>query len=172
METKTELKKEVRHAFGKDVYFIGKDKDGLKHWLEAPRWDCGWYWGFGYIEVYKQNWHPSKARDINSHSHWSGLVGQQEDYNFEKSCFVKGKYFNHINEALSTPLTDKESWELSDLMKSFYTLTEMAEFYKNGNSHLTSTAISKEMVDTKKVKEINEVTLPKIFKRVIKIVSP
>jgi hypothetical protein len=46
------LSKRKSHAFGKDIYLIGKDKSGTNYWLESPSWDCDWYWGFGYIETY------------------------------------------------------------------------------------------------------------------------
>ena len=29
------------HAFGKDVFLLGADKDDRYYWLEAPKWDCG-----------------------------------------------------------------------------------------------------------------------------------
>ena len=66
MKTKELIKKEKDHAFGKDVYLLGKDAEGVKYWLESPSWDCGWYWGFGYVETYQRNWRPSLARDIEA----------------------------------------------------------------------------------------------------------
>jgi hypothetical protein len=66
---KTQIKKEQNFAFGKDVFLLGQDKEGIKYWLEAPKFDCGWYWGFGYVETYTNNDNPGKAKDINSHQH-------------------------------------------------------------------------------------------------------
>ena len=45
------LKKRKSHAFGKDCYLIGRDKYGDLIWLEAAKWDCEWYWGFGYTHT-------------------------------------------------------------------------------------------------------------------------
>ncbi len=58
------MQKQMDHAFNKDVYLLGKDSEGISYWLEAPSWDCGWYWGFGYVETYRSNRKPSTARDI------------------------------------------------------------------------------------------------------------
>lgn len=176
MTTKTQkkkLQKKKNHAFGKDIYLIGKDEQGINYWLESPSWDCGWYWGFGYIETYTNNRNPSMSKDIASHSHWSGLVGEQERYDYEKGCFVKGEYIHHINQTdLITPFTEKESWELSDLVQTYYTLNKTAELYKHGNSYLTSTKIDKSISDQELVAMINKIQLPKVFKRIIEILEP
>ena len=57
-ERKKKMKKEKRFAFGKNIYLLGSDKDGVKYWLEEASWDCGWYWGFGYVETYTNNSNP------------------------------------------------------------------------------------------------------------------
>lgn len=180
METKTKdaktnkMEKEKNHAFGKEVYLLGKNKDGERLWLEAASWDCGWYWGFGYIEVYTYNKRPDLAQDINSHSHWSGLVGKQEYYDSEKQCFRLGSgYIYHLNDNpdIVSVLTDLEAWELSDLMKSFYTLQATAELYHLGNSHLTG-SVKLNFKDKEREDNINKILLPRIFERVYQILTP
>ena len=57
------------HAFGKDIYLLGQDEQGINYWLEAPKWDCIWYWGFGYIESFTNNKYPHLSKDISSHQH-------------------------------------------------------------------------------------------------------
>jgi hypothetical protein len=159
------MKKRISRAFGKDVYLLGKNVYGELVWLESPSWDCGWYWGFGYVEIYNYggNRDPSKCTDISSHSHFDGLVFHNNN---------KGEYIHHINKALpETTLTDNEAWELSDLMKRFYTLRESAEIFHRGNANYTSN--TKHDSTNKELAEyINNVELPKIFNRVIEILSP
>jgi hypothetical protein len=155
------MNKRKSHAFNKDIYLLGKNRYGELVWLESPTWDCGWYWGFGYVETYTNNRYPHLARDISSHSHFSGLIGKQDN----------GKYIYHINEIMDTPLTDTESWELSDLMKRFYTLKESAEVFHRGNANYTSNT-KHDSKNEDLAKYINEVELPKIFARVIEILSP
>ena len=49
------MKKQTTTAFKKKIYLLGADAEGTKYWLEAPSWDCDWYWGFGYVETYTNN---------------------------------------------------------------------------------------------------------------------
>jgi len=169
------LEKRKSHAFNKDVYLIGQDEEGINYWLEAPVWDCGWYWGFGYIETYQNNATPNRARDIDSHQHFNGFVGQMFEYNFDKKCEVKKEYIHTLNDKGSrltaTVLTDSEAWELSDLMQRFYTMRKMADILHQGTDHLTSNTKHKTL-NPEMRKWINEEELPALFKRVLEILSP
>lgn len=94
MSHKEVIQKRKSHAFGKDVYLLGRGTDKCHYWLEAPKWDCGWYWGFGYIETYMNDLKPESSRDIISHEHWSGFVGKQEKYDFEKKMPCKSRLYS------------------------------------------------------------------------------
>lgn len=166
--------KRQSQAFGKNVYLLGKDSEGIKYWLEAPKFECGWYWGFGYVETYQRNSDPQYAKDIDSHSHISGLLGTQERYDFDKSCFVKGEYIHNLidnNTFESTTFTEKESWELSELFTQFYILQKMAEFYHTGGAHM-STANIPTWKDQTECDRINQTMIPVITKRIIEILTP
>lgn len=159
---KNTLKKEISHAFGKDVYLLGCDKDGIKYWLGSPRFDCGWYWGFGYVDTYTKNDHPNLSKDINSHQHIkSSFLFQQKD-----------EYIHNLYDAkllINTTFTEGEGWELGELFKHFYTLKDAAEIFHNG------AGIAGRKVDNtdKKMEDhINQTVLPTIFKRIIEILSP
>ena len=162
------LQKRKSNAFGKDVYLIGKDSNGINYWLESPSWDCEWYWGFGYVETYTSNNNPSLSRDINSHQHWDGFLGKEKAKNDQYG------YAHHINESKEfeeTVLTESESWEISDLMSRFYTMKTMATILHGGTAHLTSNTKHKTKND-EFMKWINETELPKLMNRVIEILSP
>lgn len=161
------LQKRKSHAFGKDVYLLGENENGELLWLESPSWDCGWYWGFGYVETYNYGGRrdPKSCTDIQSHQHFDGLVWFNDDDH---------KYIYHINESPSlceTVLTDRESWELSDLMKRFYTLREAAEMFGRGTAHFTSNT-RHDSTNKEIATYINEVELPNIFKAVLDILTP
>jgi len=175
-KTKYRLDKRTSHAFGKDIYLIGKGTDAKLMWLEAPKWDCGWYWGFGYIEVYTNSNNPERAKDIISHSHFSGLVGAQEYYDHEKGCFRKGEYIHNIYDSpqlVETTFTEKEGWQLSELFKQFYLLRDMAAFChkEKPGCHITESP-----VDHGNMKEwyaqINKIMIPKITAKILEILSP
>lgn len=102
------MKKRKDFAFGKDVYRLGKNIDGDVIWLEAPSWDCKWYWGFGYVETYTKENSPSKSRDINSHTHWDSIHKENE------------------NAIVDRTFSDDEYKELKELFNEFYRLKEIA----------------------------------------------
>lgn len=150
------MKKQIKTIFGKKVFLLGVDHDGTYRWLEAPSWDCGWYWGFGYIEAYTNNKQPERSKDISEHTHWDSLFmnGNKNAYDAFKEFFT------------STPLSDDELWELCDLMKSFYTLTGAAELFGRGYSYYTEKAKLEEVKDKDLVLRINTVMLPAIFEKI------
>jgi hypothetical protein len=163
---KTIIKKQKSHAFGKDVYLLGTDSDGIRYWLEHPKWDCGSYWGFGYAETYQRNAMPDKAKDIQSHEHI--------DTSFTGKC-DGDEYVHNIYDCKtlsSVTFTKKEGWVLSDLFSQFYTLKNTAEIFKNGNSNLTMEAHSELIQDLPMVKRINELMIPDITSRIIEILTP
>jgi len=152
--SKTKLKKLKSHAFGRDVYFLGINKEGERLWLEKASWDCNWYWGFGYVETYNRI-NPEKATDIHCHTHYNLLL--------------KNKHILS-DLGINSPLTEKEQWELSDLMKSFYTLGETAELFGGGGSNISSTDY--DFLKNKDIVEkINKELLPKLFKEIYKLLE-
>ena len=153
------MEKKTSKAFGKKVWLLGKDKDGINYWLEEPSWDCGWYYGFGFVEAYTHNTRPDLARDINSHQHFDSLFlnGPKCSKDMFKEFFVE------------TPLSDDEIWELVDYMKTFYTLKSVAELFKHGYSWQTSKAKIDQLQSDEQNDLVNKVWLPEVFKRIEKL---
>lgn len=159
------IKKQKSHAFRKDVYLLGKDENGIKYWLESPTWDCGWYWGFGYVETYENNRQPDKARDIDSHQH--------VDSSFMRD--IDGKYIHNIYECPTlkqTTFTEHEGWILSELFKTFYILKESAELFGRGDSNITSNPLKEKLTDISILDKINKELIPAVTSEIIKILSP
>jgi len=190
------MKKRISEAFGKKVYLLGKDDEGTLYWLEAPSWDCGWYWGFGYIETYTNNNNPNRSQDITSHQHWEGtllerkepvwLVGYKEmEYKQQFPWATKtnnGKpYYHYHKKYVCNPydnpylvdktFNEKEGWELGELFEQFYFLKEAAEMFNRGKANIATCTIDS-WKDTNKVTEINEVIIPRVIKRIIEILTP
>lgn len=160
----SELKKYKTHAFGKDVYFLGS-VDGDNYYMEAPSWDCEWYWGFGYVETYTNKNRPDLARDISSHQHFKGLWLKKHG----------DKYRHKLSDwnGFETPLTEKEQWALSDLMQQFYALKEAAEIIGRGSAHIRGHPLCESGIQDKGLAErINKELLPLVFKAVLAILTP
>ncbi len=177
--TKCRLKKRKSHAFRKDIFLIGKNTEGKLVWLEAPSWDCDWYWGFGYIETYTNNTDPSRARDIVSHSHVDGLMGKREYWDSEKQCHrLSSNYINNIYESpelVETTFTEKEGWKLSELFKQFYLLKDMAEYTHKepAGCHLTTSPVEQDKEVMKQWhKRINTVMIPKVTAEIMRMLTP
>ena len=151
------MKKQTTIAFNKKIYLLGANAEGTKYWLEAPSWDCGWYWGFGYVETYTNNDCPNRSRDINSHQHFDSLFLNDSKVN----AFDAFKEFFK-----ETTLSEKEIWLLIDYMYSFYALKRAAGILSMGYSHMTEKAKLSEVKSIEMAKEINEKMLPAIFKQI------
>lgn len=147
------LDKCKKHKFGKDIYFLGTDEDGEKYWLEEPSWDCGWYWGFGYIETYTK-----RGDDIQSHQH--------ADNFYSKWCetILKSKSFS-----------DDEKWALCELFANFYTLQKLAEAQHHDGAEGNYTSKRNGFDYRTLIREgldINRDCLPFVMAKIISILSP
>lgn len=150
------LKKQIKQAFRKKIYLLGVDHDGIYRWLEEPSWDCGWYWGFGYIESYTNNKQPQLSRDIREHIHWDSTFIYPNGNAFQ----IFASFFEN------TTLTDNELWKLCDYMQSYYALKETAKILSRGYGSYTSSAKLDELFNEDIVKHINNDMLPALFKKI------
>lgn len=155
------MKKETRHAFGKDIYLLGTDANGVKYWLEQAKFDCDWYWGGGYVETYTNNNRPERARDINSHQHFDGLFfkGNTDGHTAYKAFFTE------------TPFTDSEIWKICELMKSFYIAREYSDMIYRGGAHYTKNPAKETIKNETEYKRINETVIPSIMQELYKILG-
>jgi hypothetical protein len=171
---KRQVSKKTNNAFGKKIFLLGRDEDGTNYWLEEAKWDCGWYWGFGYVETYTNNQNPNKSKDINSHQHIdSSIMGQMQKYDFEKKCYINSEFVHNIFDALcETTFTENEGWQLSELFKSFYMLKESAAMFGRGGCNLTTNPCSELIKNEDWAKQINHEILPLIFEKIYSILSP
>lgn len=145
------MKKEIKNKFGKH-WLLGIDSNGNKHYLQAPSWDCGWYWGFGYI-------HTFSARDIERHYHFDSFGKTENMHDGFKKAFV------------DSVLTDSELWKLCELMKTFYILKSTAEVLGRGGAHYTTNPCCELIKNSEEVERINKKVLPAIFKEIEKLLT-
>lgn len=159
------MKKEISNYLktSKKVYLLGKNQDGKKMWLNEPSWDCGWYWGFGYICEMNR-----PRTDINSHQHWdTSVVGPRmtkKDNQYCRNPF-DSKFFSE------TTFTEAEGWKLAELFSRFYQLRSSAELFGRGGMHVSGDT-SEELKKTDWTKEINEILIPLVTSQIIAILTP
>lgn len=157
----TGTQKKKTRAFNKDIYFLGQDESGTNYFMEAATWDCGWYWGGGYIETYTNNNNPSAARDINSHQHFDSLF-----INGGKCAFDSFKEFFKV-----TPFTDSEIWKICELMKSFYIARAYSDMLHTGGAHYTTNPAEDSIQNTEEYQRINDKVIPAIMTELYKILE-
>jgi len=158
--TVNEMQKRKERAFSKDVYLLGEDEDGIYYWLESPRWDCEWYWGFGYIETYTKNKSPQASRDISSHQHADNFMSEWfTEWNDSKPRLTQRTF------------TDKEGWELSELFEQFYFLSKAAANFGRGKCYVANTTIPL-WQDKMLADKINKEIIPQVMQRIMDILTP
>ena len=131
-------------------YFFGIDVNSEeKIYLRAPSWDCGWYWGFGYLGNNRTHYHLSgyaNGRNINMYD------ALKEDYKLNKNI-------------------EDNLWLFCELVKTAYALKETAEVLGRGGSHYTDNPVKDIIKNEEEVERINGVVLPAIFDEIDKILS-
>ena len=122
----------------------GTDADGEKIYLEKHSWDCGWYWGFGYVGNYRLHTH------------------------FDSQFLKDAKSVDEIFE--STELSDKQWWVLRDLFVQAYALKKAAEVYRYGGHQTSVSGVTDFIEDDEMVKRLNN-DLEAVLDMIWRIVS-
>lgn len=129
----------------KTKFLIGT-VDNEPIYLSAPSWDCGWYWGFGYLG------------NNNCHYHFSGL-----DKNKDLHTAIK-EHFDTIN------IRESQLWEFAELMSTFYKLKTATEVLR-GSAGLTSNPIKGVIQNDDEIKRINTIVMPYLFNAIHNILN-
>jgi len=143
------INKKTSFAFRKNIYLLGRDEDGINYWLEEPTFDCGWYWGLGYIETYTNNRSPQNSKDIQSHEHFI-------------SKFLDKGYDTYRNFFKESTLDEKEIWRLLELMSTSYTLEKAARLFEKGSAWVAKNDCYDVIKDQDLYEEIVKVKLPAV----------
>jgi len=155
------MRKQKIYVFDKNAYLLGSDKDGIKYYLEEATFDCGWYWGIGYIETYTNNNYPERSTDISSHQHFDSLIFDKNNSAFDnfKKVFV------------NNPFTDKEVWLILELMQSLYDLRVYSDMLYSGGAHYTANPLADTIKNVQEYERINKVVIPALLKKLYTILE-
>lgn len=124
--------------------------DGENIYLDPPSWDCGWYWGFGYLG------------NRYCHYHVDGLMKNTNLFAGIKEHFDKDTFILK---------SDREVWIFAELFATFYTLKKTAEVLRRGGSHYTNNPCKEIIINGAEVERINKIVLPAIFKEIYKLLD-
>ena len=151
-------KKQVK-LFNRNNYLLGEDKDGTRYYLEEPHFDCGWYWGLGYIETFTNNRQPTRSVDINSHEHF--------DSKFMNNGFVDG-YLDFFKKSV---LDRHETYRLFELMSCAYTLSKMAGICEKGSAWVSKNDCYDTLKDQNWYLEIIQKKLPAVISEICNLLG-
>lgn len=127
--------------------------------IVRPTWDCGWYWGFGYLE----RWNARRG-DIDFHTH---IDSQFSENKKGHRC----NWYEGMQELLDQGdvfVDDHDRWKFLEIVKTIYNLKMTAEVLGRGGSHYAANPLSEEIKHHNEVRRINEDLIPKLIDEMYK----
>lgn len=112
---------------------------GSALYIERHKWDCGWYWVFGYIG------------NSRLHCHFDSLL--------------KGDRYTPNRVFCDPAFTEKEWWVIRDLFVQAYALKKCAEVYRYGGHQITKKEATDIIIDAEMTKRLNS-DLEKVLDKV------
>lgn len=130
--------------------------------IVRPTWNCGWYWGFGYLE----RWNP-RIGDVDFNTHIDHEFGTNKDgrrvnwYEGMQELLDQGDVFEN----------DHQRWQFLEIVKTIYNLKMTAEVLGRGSSHYDNNPLSDEIYNPIEVRRINEDLIPKLIDEMYKVLG-
>ncbi len=131
----------------KKFFFGIRKSDNSYIYLSNPKWECTWYWSFGYLGNKNEHYHLSSFQNGRNINMYDALIN---DYN--------------LNEKLKDNL-----WTFCELSKTVYTLRETAEVLTRGGSHYTTNPLKDLIKNPNELERLNKVVLPALFQEIEKL---
>ena len=146
----------MREYKGSKYYLLGKRKeDGKKVWLEEASWDCGWYWGLGYIEIFNH-----KYTDTDEFTHFSALF-------FGKG--IPASWNDYFEDSV---LDEHDTYKILELMDTIYTCRNYSDTLHRGGSNITTIKDEQEVVkNNAEYDRINKDVIPTLMNKVYELLS-
>lgn len=130
--------------------FFGERKDDLSSiFIRPPSWDCGWYWGFGYLGNNCEHYHLSEYANGRSINMYDALLVDYE-----------------LNPKIADNL-----WKFCELSLTAYSLKTAAGVLVRGGSHMTTNPVADIIKNPAEVDRINKQVLPAIFDAIAEIIQ-
>ncbi len=157
------MQRKVFEWNGKKYFLLGRGTDRENYYLEEAHWDCGWYWGLGYVETFTNRRCPHLSRDISSHQHFDGL--------FFNGCRRKNGFDAFKDFFEETPFERDEIWKILELMKSAYIARTYADMLHIQGAHYTTNPAYECLANDEEYNRINQIVIPSLMKELYKILE-
>jgi hypothetical protein len=170
------MEKKVIEKFGKKAYLLGI-VNGEKEYLIEPSWDCGWYWGGGYLSSRSMHTHFNSCfldiPDIRGHSLGNFVTPwdrKKDAVVISNGCSVWEDITTFLDDVPGY-LTGKNWWRIKDLYKQFYRLRDAAEVFQYGG-HCTSDGRTEAEINHEMAARINGHIELVIIPEIIRCITP
>jgi len=142
----------------KKVPFGSRKSDGVMIYLTMPKWDCDWYWSFGYLGNKDEHYHLDNYQDkqivFTDENDKFSVVTQRRNNNMHDLLLEDYDLADNIKSTL---------WVFCEMVLTVYALKETAEVLGRGGSHMTTNPCKNIIINTDEVTRINNVVLPSLF---------
>ena len=151
---------------GKKYYYLGV-MDGEPAYLQEAEFDCGWYWGIGYVETFTNKRQPERSNDISMHTHFDYLMNSQRN----QSGGTMNWWDAFKNVFSTTLLKDSEIWTVLEIMRSLYTARKYSDMLYRGGSYYASNPVAGTIQNIAEYGRINKVVIPALLENLYKILD-
>ena len=160
-------KKMIKLIDGKDKVFFGKRKsDGAMISMDKPVFDCGWYWGFGYLGNSREHYHLSGYQSVD---HFLTLAdGSYKSFTEKRNINM---YDALITDYDLSEAIKKDLWQFCELVTTIYTLKAIAETHSRGGSHFTTNNCQDILKDNELYKKYTFDLIPKVCQELWNLIS-
>ena len=117
--------------------------DGRGILLRVPSFDCGWYWGFGYLGNKNCHFHLNHLESMNPSLANKNLYDQ---------------LIGMFGDSLTIP--KDVLWKFCEIVQTIYTLKEAAKVFGRGGSHYTTNPDAGALKIPEYVSHINDDLIP------------
>lgn len=122
---------------------------GERIYLTKHKWDCGWYWAFGYVG------------NAKTHFHFDNLLYPKKGGQVQ---YLASEIFQ------STPISDADWWVIRDLFVQAYALKKAAEVYQHGGHQTTREGVTDLIKNLAMARTLNA-DLERVLDKVWEVVS-
>ena len=154
------MTKKTIEKFGK--HFLLGFGNGTTVYIQRPSWDCGWYWGFGYLHTYTNRNCPERSKDLSTHTHFDTAFPTYD-------TFLLNQQKSRLDKSV---LSESEMWQLYELFRSAYKAREYSDMLHTHGAHITTNPCADVIGNDAEYKRINNVVLPTIFMQIELLLAP
>lgn len=149
----------------KDKLYLGR-VNNKRIYLSKPSWDCGWYWGFGYLGNSRCHYHVSGLKEKITYF-------RDKDDNPRREVVTKCLFLGfkeHFDNGSFIVKDEKDIWKLCELFETYYKLKETAAILYKGHCNIADESPLVDVIkDVDYAYKINNVILPKVFDEIYKV---